>query len=217
MSECGIAVKRQVSFQENGIMEFTSFDMGRSVKEAVQSGDRKRKEVIGKPMEKKSDVDGESLEASIERLTTRQKQYIVAYMETGSPTEVAKRLGLSGSPKGVGKKLTQIAKAMGLNGIRDLGVSACGNDSRATATQLKELVEKQGYKCALSGVSLSPETSQLDHVVALSDGGSNCIENLQWLDAVVNRAKGTMSQEDFVMMCVRVAKRSRRMISHENN
>jgi hypothetical protein len=198
-------------------MEFTLFDMGTSVEEAVKSGDCQRQKVSGLPMAKENDNRGQCIEASIERLTARQKQYILAYMETGSPTAVAKRLGLSGSTKGVSKRLTQIAKAMGFSVIKELGVAAVQDNSRATATQLKELVERQKYKCALSGLSLTPETAQLDHVVALSDGGSNCIDNLQWLDAVVNRAKGTMSQDDFVMMCVRVAKHARRLVDHESN
>jgi hypothetical protein len=198
-------------------MEFTLFDMGSDIDQTVQSGNGERQKVVSLPVDKEGDDRSKRIEASIERLTVRQKQYILAYMETGSPTQVARRLGLTGSPKGVTKKLTQIAKSMGLSGIRELGVSASIGDSRATATQLKELVERQKYKCALSGISLTPETAQLDHVVALSDGGSNSIDNLQWLDGVVNRAKGTMSQDEFVAMCVRVAKHARRLVDHGSN
>lgn len=75
----------------------------------------------------------------------------------------------------------------------------------AKASELKQLLRTQDFRCALSGVKLTPSTSVLDHIEAMSTGGTNQIENLQWLHVDVNRAKGTQSQEEFIAMCRRVA------------
>ncbi len=66
-------------------------------------------------------------------------------------------------------------------------------------------IENAGFKCALSGWTISPELFELDHIVPLSKGGSNEVENLQALHPLVNRAKGTMTNDEFVEMCIAVA------------
>lgn len=78
----------------------------------------------------------------------------------------------------------------------------------ATREELRRLVEKQGYKCALSGVGLEPVTSEIDHVVSVADGGGHGVDNLQVLHKVVNRMKGTMGNEEFIHWCRLVAKRA---------
>jgi 5-methylcytosine-specific restriction endonuclease McrA len=67
--------------------------------------------------------------------------------------------------------------------------------------EIRELIEKQCYKCALSGVPLDPDNAELDHIVPVSDGGDHSIDNLQVLHKVVNRMKGAMSNEEFVKWC----------------
>jgi len=71
----------------------------------------------------------------------------------------------------------------------------------ATSRQLRKLIDKQGYRCALTGRELTPETAFVDHVTPVSGGGSNAIENLQVVHADVNEAKGTMTQDGFIAMC----------------
>lgn len=68
-----------------------------------------------------------------------------------------------------------------------------------------ELLERQDYRCALSGIELTPETVSIDHIVAVSDGGGDEIENLQLVDMIVNSMKGTMSNYEFKKWCARVA------------
>lgn len=74
-----------------------------------------------------------------------------------------------------------------------------------TTQQLMDLLEQQEYRCALSGVKLSPELAELDHKVPLAKGGSNAVSNVQWLHKRINRMKGSMKQDDFVDMCSKVA------------
>ena len=75
-----------------------------------------------------------------------------------------------------------------------------------TLKEFREIPERQGYKCALSGVEITPKRSSLDHRNPRSLGGSNDIENLQIVIPMINRAKGTMSQDQFVAMCHAVAR-----------
>jgi len=71
----------------------------------------------------------------------------------------------------------------------------------ATSRQLRKLIDKQCYRCALTGRNLTPETAFVDHVTPVSSGGSSAIENLQVVHADVNEAKGTMTQEEFIQLC----------------
>lgn len=63
------------------------------------------------------------------------------------------------------------------------------------------LVKQQQYRCALTGRELTPETAALDHIVPVSRGGEHCIENAQVLHKEVNRAKGTLTNEEFIALC----------------
>jgi CRISPR/Cas system Type II protein with McrA/HNH and RuvC-like nuclease domain len=74
---------------------------------------------------------------------------------------------------------------------------------------LFELLNKQRYKCALSGQELTPENVSLDHVVPLCDGGSDDIENVQLVTLEINRMKSTLPNSRFVELCQHVARTSK--------
>lgn len=80
----------------------------------------------------------------------------------------------------------------------------------ANMQQLRALLDEQGYCCALCGVALDPDASELDHRIPRSQGGSDAASNLQWLCKPCNRAKGTMSNDDFIALCSRVHERKSR-------
>lgn len=144
-------------------------------------------------------------EKAFEALTPRQKEYIAAYIRTGSATAVLSELGLSGSVSQVSKRLGQISRAMGCADVRELRGSVESNENKASASELKEIIEGQRYLCALTGRPLTPRVAEVDHKVSIRKGGDNSKANLQWLHKQVNRAKGTMSQSDFIAMCCEVA------------
>ena len=77
---------------------------------------------------------------------------------------------------------------------------------RVTATNIKALVEKQGYRCAITGRELTPQNASLDHIQPLARGGKNKIENVWIVDHQVNVAKGTLTMEEFVLLCREVVK-----------
>jgi len=63
------------------------------------------------------------------------------------------------------------------------------------------LLEQQRYRCALTGRDLSPEEAALDHIIPIRCDGEHVIENTQVLHKDVNRAKGSLTNEEFVGMC----------------
>jgi len=82
-----------------------------------------------------------------------------------------------------------------------------------TARQILGLVEKQDYRCAISGRVLTPETASIDHIVPLGRGGEHTLANLWIVDYQVNAAKGTMTTEEFVAMCREVAEHTRERVA----
>ncbi|MEO0513585.1 MAG: HNH endonuclease signature motif containing protein [Planctomycetota bacterium] len=79
-----------------------------------------------------------------------------------------------------------------------------------STTNVLALLERQGYRCALTGRRLTPETAALDHIVPLRFGGEHVIENTQVLHKDVNRAKNSMTNVEFARMCEEVAEAWRR-------
>ncbi len=69
-----------------------------------------------------------------------------------------------------------------------------------TEAQLIELWEAQAARCALSGRPLGAD-AHLDHVVPSSLGGTHTIENLRWLDPVVNVMRQNLTDAEFLAVC----------------
>jgi len=114
---------------------------------------------------------------------------LAAYRTTKSVTKAAKMCGIGKDAM----KQTLLAErsAKGLKDIRELYAdSECdfnvGTNAATgpTTSQLLKLAEQQNFKCAISGVALTPQSAALDHVVSVADGGTHDISNLQWLDSV---------------------------------
>ncbi|MCC7408097.1 MAG: hypothetical protein IT442_08495 [Phycisphaeraceae bacterium] len=72
------------------------------------------------------------------------------------------------------------------------------------------LLEAQQYRCALTGRCLTPQSAALDHVVPVRFGGEHLIQNAQVLHKDVNRAKGSLTNEEFIGMCREVVRWSDR-------
>lgn len=80
-------------------------------------------------------------------------------------------------------------------------VKPCGSVSTENVLRL---LEYQEYRCALTGRGLTPETASLDHVLPIRCNGEHVIENTQVLHRDVNRAKGSLTNEEFIRMCCEV-------------
>lgn len=63
------------------------------------------------------------------------------------------------------------------------------------------LLERQEFKCALTGRKLTPEDCSLDHIVPVSQGGNHTLDNVQLVCVEANMAKGTLSMQRFISLC----------------
>jgi 5-methylcytosine-specific restriction endonuclease McrA len=65
---------------------------------------------------------------------------------------------------------------------------------------LQDSFKKQSV-CPYSGRKLEVGRNlSLDHRIAKSNGGTNDLDNLQWVDRYVNLAKHDMSENDFLAL-----------------
>jgi hypothetical protein len=76
---------------------------------------------------------------------------------------------------------------------------------QSKVAKVVKMIKDNGSRCALSGWEISPQCFELDHIVSMNDGGTDDIENLQAVHPLVNRAKGTMGNQQFIDMCKSVA------------
>ena len=74
-------------------------------------------------------------------------------------------------------------------------------DGALKGSDIFEILERQGFRCNLTGVPLTPDTASIDHIIPLSKGGSHTKANAQIILNSVNQAKGSMTQSEFVEMC----------------
>lgn len=70
--------------------------------------------------------------------------------------------------------------------------------------ELKLKFDQQNGKCALTGDILLPENMELDHITAKSTGGQSIIENLRWVTKDANRAKQSLTDFEFLILCQKV-------------
>jgi len=77
-------------------------------------------------------------------------------------------------------------------------------DDRPTAKRIRRLVELQGFRCAMTGLELTPEDANLDHVVPIAAGGKHVMQNVQVVHKVINQMKSTLPKDAFIEWCRRV-------------
>ena len=80
-------------------------------------------------------------------------------------------------------------------------------DGKVNADNVLRLLEYQQYHCALSGRKLTPQIAALDHIVPIRYDGEHTIENTQVLHKDVNRAKGSLTNSEFIQLCHEVVLR----------
>lgn len=102
---------------------------------------------------------------------------------------------------------------LGLDGVNHQDQTArketkCESRKKQTVTgrELRSLLEKQGYLCALTGRQLTPDIATCDHIIPISKGGSNTIDNIQIVHKDANDAKRVMMQDEFIRLCKDVAR-----------
>lgn len=74
-------------------------------------------------------------------------------------------------------------------------------DGTVTTQGILHVIEKQSERCALTGRHLVPEDATLDHNLPTSRGGKHTLDNIQILHRDVNRAKSTLTNDEFIALC----------------
>ena len=80
-----------------------------------------------------------------------------------------------------------------------------------TAHEVHALLVQQDFRCALTGAALKPTDAAMDHILAVSRNGTHTIDNAQILRKDVNRAKGTLTNEEFLKLCRAVVRHADRV------
>jgi hypothetical protein len=64
------------------------------------------------------------------------------------------------------------------------------------------LLDKQKYRCAISGIELTPENCTAEHILPLRKGGKHELSNIYLVDENVSRLKRTLTEEEVVEIVV---------------
>ncbi|MBL8019415.1 MAG: hypothetical protein JNM27_07100 [Leptospirales bacterium] len=60
------------------------------------------------------------------------------------------------------------------------------------------LLERQKYKCALSGLDLTPQNTIAEHIVPLQQGGKHCFANIYLVETRVSKLKRNLLEQDVI-------------------
>jgi 5-methylcytosine-specific restriction endonuclease McrA len=197
----------------------TECDMGASCETAIECC---RKQLgltaTSECVEDENEIGSDKLEE--ESLTPRELRVLRLFRKVKAVGVVASTLGVS--IEAVRSNLKQISKRLGtktpaeiLAELRpnvpqkelrpNVAQNCPASDDKVTGARLLTMIENQEYRCALSGIELEPDTAVLDHKIPRKRGGKHELSNVWWLHRDVNRAKGTMTVDEFRLMCSRVA------------
>ena len=82
-----------------------------------------------------------------------------------------------------------------VNGARKRGI-----DIQVTKQECLDLLEKQDYKCKLSGITISIElgTASIDRI---DSSVSYVLSNVQWVYRKINYMKNSLPENEFIYLC----------------
>ena len=134
-------------------------------------------------------------DANPEKIRLKNKKYKTENAERLSPQNIERankwRAENPDKAKAVGRKARQHRRARLLN--------ATGSYIQ---DEINALIEKQNWLCATVQCQISlRERKELDHIIAVANGGSNDITNLQYLCLRCNRKKNRKSPEEWAFTC----------------
>lgn len=90
------------------------------------------------------------------------------------------------------------ARAMKINErIRKKGYKAIYHN-QDLCVLLARMWKKQKGLCAISGDKLTRSNANVDHIIAIANGGSDEIDNLRWVTYEYNRMKSSMDDDEFI-------------------
>lgn len=75
-----------------------------------------------------------------------------------------------------------------------------------------EHCQKQALYCPISGEKLTRENISIDHIIPLTKGGTNAVNNLRFVTLKVNTAKHIMSDIEFVSFCQNIVNKNAQLL-----
>jgi 5-methylcytosine-specific restriction endonuclease McrA len=78
--------------------------------------------------------------------------------------------------------------------------------TKLSATDLLGIAKKQQLICPLTGLKLTAQNISVDHIMAVSKGGSNAPSNIRLVHRIANHMKNHYSDTQFLEMCSLVTK-----------
>jgi len=91
-----------------------------------------------------------------------------------------------------------------LHYLADRARHALGRTTISNARLLQAVFERQGGICPYTGRTLTYGTAEIDHVLPRAKGGTDCVDNVEWVHPDVNRAKAALGRDEFLMLCLAV-------------
>jgi len=77
-----------------------------------------------------------------------------------------------------------------------------------TLEWLESELQKQDFKCALSGRQIDILTLEVDHIIARSKGGTDELSNLRLVCRAANAAKGELTDAELLTLCKEIIGRA---------
>lgn len=124
----------------------------------------------------------------------------IANTETGVPNHM---VATNFSNESTSKHRTQAHLQMECLG--DEYGSQSDKATKVTSGSLRKMLDDQDYRCAITGIKLTPRSAVLDHIQPLSKGGDHALSNVHIVDVRINKMKGTFPLEEFISHCKLVA------------
>lgn len=148
---------------------------------------------------------GQFAKAFQEKISGESQMRVWAYYKAKSTVDAIRLLGLNCTEKTFSAKLREVAIRMGAPNARTLFRKAADSTMKVDASFLKKLIEKQEFRCAISGIELTPDNAALDHIIPYANGGRHRRDNVQWVHNDINAIKGQFEHGRFIELCRLVA------------
>ena len=74
------------------------------------------------------------------------------------------------------------------------------------ATDFYEMLDKQEYKCPLTGRELTPENTTAEHITPLRKGGLHIKDNIYLIDKETSKIKRYLTEVELINLAIDIVK-----------
>ncbi|TGN09965.1 HNH endonuclease [Leptospira bandrabouensis] len=69
------------------------------------------------------------------------------------------------------------------------------------AGHIRTLLQEQKFRCYISGLELTYDNIEIEHIIPLTMGGNHCLENLCLVDRSLKELKRFKTKEEIIELC----------------